>query len=145
MIFPQSIFITLLATSWSVQGHTVVRVSFVPSSHVFEAKRLVNLGEWCRSRDRSWYVSIYHAFLSSIILTAAVLAILGVRVPPNNGPVGPGYNSSPVKNLTSIDLRCNVLGDTQVPDTISVAPGDIVSFEWFDIHSSHTSYSPFQG
>lgn len=56
---------------------------------------------------------------------------LGIRTPANNGPIGPGYNSSPVKNLTSIDLRCNLLGDTQAPDTIVVAPGDTLSFEWY--------------
>lgn len=58
------------------------------------------------------------------------LVRVGIRTPANNGPIGPGYNSSPVKNLTSIDLRCNLLGDTQAADTIAVAPGDVLSFEW---------------
>lgn len=61
--------------------------------------------------------------------------LLGIRTPANNGPIGPGYNSSPVKNLTSIDLRCNLLGDSQAPDTIVVAPGDTLSFEWYGAHS----------
>lgn len=55
------------------------------------------------------------------------------RTPGHNGPFGPdwwGYNSSPVKNLTNIDLRCNILGDHQARDTIEVVPGDIVTFEW---------------
>lgn len=66
--------------------------------------------------------------LFSSILTSCYL---GIRTPAFNGPIGPGYNSSPVKNLTNIDLRCNLLGDTQATDTITVVPGDTVSFEWY--------------
>ncbi|KAF2280601.1 endoglucanase B [Westerdykella ornata] len=55
----------------------------------------------------------------------------GIRTPPYNGPPGGGgYNNSPVKNLTSIDIRCNVMGDIQAPDTIVVRPGDNFTFDW---------------
>ena len=55
----------------------------------------------------------------------------GIRTPAYNGaPNAGGYNNSPVKNLTSIDLRCNVLGDIQAADTIKVAPGDNLTFDW---------------
>lgn len=74
----------------------------------------------------------------SSVLTSA----LGIRTPANNGPIGPGYNSSPVKNLTSIDLRCNLLGDSQAADTIVVAPGDTISFEWY-VYSLTLTPPPF--
>ncbi|KAF2013686.1 lytic polysaccharide monooxygenase [Aaosphaeria arxii CBS 175.79] len=55
----------------------------------------------------------------------------GIRIPAYNGAPGQGgYNNSPVKNLTSIDLRCNVMGDVQAADTIKVAPGDNLTFDW---------------
>ena len=55
----------------------------------------------------------------------------GIRTPAYNGaPNAGGYNNSPVKNLTSIDMRCNVLGDIQAADTIKVAPGDNLTFDW---------------
>jgi cellulase len=55
----------------------------------------------------------------------------GIRVPAYNGaPGGGGYNNSPVKNLTSIDMRCNVMGDIQSPDTIRLAPGDVLTLDW---------------
>ncbi|ORY08955.1 endoglucanase B [Clohesyomyces aquaticus] len=55
----------------------------------------------------------------------------GIRTPAYNGAPGQGgYNNSPVKNLTSIDMRCNVLGDTPNPYTIKVAPGDNLTFDW---------------
>ncbi|KAH7125287.1 endoglucanase B [Dendryphion nanum] len=55
----------------------------------------------------------------------------GIRIPAYNGGPGlGGYNNSPVKNLTSLDLRCNVMGDVQAPDTIKVVPGDRLTFDW---------------
>ncbi|EIN11131.1 hypothetical protein PUNSTDRAFT_142953 [Punctularia strigosozonata HHB-11173 SS5] len=64
---------------------------------------------------------------------------VGIRLPAYNDPPLPanpakgqsaGYNNSPVQDLTSIDLRCNVLGDVQNPHTVPVHPGDIVTLEW---------------
>ncbi|OCL02584.1 lytic polysaccharide monooxygenase [Glonium stellatum] len=61
----------------------------------------------------------------------------GIRLPAYNGaPNAGGYANSPVKNLTSIDMRCNVMGDIQAPDTIKVAPGDNLTFDWH--HNSRT-------
>ncbi|KAF1940799.1 endoglucanase B [Clathrospora elynae] len=55
----------------------------------------------------------------------------GVRIPAYNGQNGKGgYNNSPVKDLDSIDMRCNVMGDVQAHDTIRVAPGDNLTFDW---------------
>jgi hypothetical protein len=55
----------------------------------------------------------------------------GVRVPAYNGAPGKGgYNNGPVKDLSSIDLRCNVMGDIQTLDTIKVVPGDSLTFDW---------------
>lgn len=55
----------------------------------------------------------------------------GIRTPAYNAaPNAGGYANSPIKNLSSIDLRCNVMGDIQVPDTIQVAPGDNLTFDW---------------
>ncbi|OAL48804.1 endoglucanase B [Pyrenochaeta sp. DS3sAY3a] len=55
----------------------------------------------------------------------------GIRIPAYNGAPGKGgYNNSPVKDLGSIDLRCNVLGDIPAHDTIKVAPGDNLTFDW---------------
>lgn len=54
----------------------------------------------------------------------------GIRLPAyNNAPPG-GYANSPVKDLNSIDMRCNVLGDRQVPHTIVVEPGDNLTLDW---------------
>lgn len=65
----------------------------------------------------------------------------GIRIPAYNGPPGQGgYNNSPVKNLTSIDMRCNVMGDIQAPDTIKVQPGDNLSFDWYDTALKLKSY-----
>jgi lytic cellulose monooxygenase (C1-hydroxylating) len=54
----------------------------------------------------------------------------GIRTPPYNGPSPKGYANSPVKNLTSIDMRCNVMGDHQVAHTIQVRPGDNLTLDW---------------
>ncbi|KAE8822360.1 hypothetical protein HRS9139_10381 [Pyrenophora teres f. teres] len=55
----------------------------------------------------------------------------GIRIPAYNGPSGRGgYNNSPVKDLASIDMRCNVLGDLQAHDTIKVSPGDNLTLDW---------------
>ncbi|KAJ9134341.1 Glycoside hydrolase family 61 protein [Pleurostoma richardsiae] len=45
-----------------------------------------------------------------------------IRSPPNN---------SPVKDLTSPDLVCNVNGGTAVSDFVQAAAGDKLSFEWY--------------
>ncbi|EAT87832.2 hypothetical protein SNOG_05441 [Parastagonospora nodorum SN15] len=54
----------------------------------------------------------------------------GIRTPAYNGAPGKGgYNNGPVKDLTSIDLRCNVMGDIQTSETIKVMPGDNLTFD----------------
>jgi hypothetical protein len=56
----------------------------------------------------------------------------GIRTPAYNGaPNKGGYNNGPVKDLSSIDLRCNVLGDIPAADTIKVVPGDHLTFDWW--------------
>ncbi|KAG8959817.1 hypothetical protein FRC03_007447 [Tulasnella sp. 419] len=50
-----------------------------------------------------------------------------IRSPPNN---------SPLKDLTSTDLTCNVGGGIPAPKTIEVKAGDVVTFEWH--HDSRT-------
>ncbi|OAK96061.1 endoglucanase B [Phaeosphaeriaceae sp. SRC1lsM3a] len=64
----------------------------------------------------------------------------GIRTPAyNNGPgKAGGYNNGPVKDLTSIDLRCNVMGDIQAADTIKVAPGDNLTFDWHHDYRNDT-------
>ncbi|KAM7193327.1 endoglucanase B [Rhypophila sp. PSN 637] len=54
----------------------------------------------------------------------------GIRTPAYNGPPPRGYANSPVKDLDSIDMRCNMLGDKQVPHTIQVQPGDNLTLDW---------------
>jgi hypothetical protein len=55
-----------------------------------------------------------------------------IRVPAYNGAPGKGgYNNGPVKDLTSIDMRCNVMGDIPTSDTIKVVPGDSLTFDWY--------------
>jgi cellulase len=55
----------------------------------------------------------------------------GIRTPAYNGANGKGgYNNSPVKDLSSIDMRCNVLGDIPAHDTIKVIPGDNLTLDW---------------
>ncbi|KAF8649571.1 hypothetical protein AX16_005733 [Volvariella volvacea WC 439] len=69
----------------------------------------------------------------------------GIREPAYIGPPlhngahgqGSGFRTSPVRDLNSIDMRCNVLGDIPDPDTIQVKPGDIVTFEWH--HQTRTT------
>ncbi|KAI0380530.1 hypothetical protein F5Y04DRAFT_257579 [Hypomontagnella monticulosa] len=61
----------------------------------------------------------------------------GVRTPAYNGPPPRGFANSPVKDLDSIDMRCNVLGDHQVPHTIQVQPGDNITLEWH--HDARTA------
>ena len=59
----------------------------------------------------------------------------GIRTPAYNGAPGKGgYNNGPVKDLTSIDMRCNVMGDIQASDTIKVMPGDNLTFDWYALH-----------
>ncbi|KAL6404897.1 endoglucanase-4 [Ilyonectria robusta] len=45
-----------------------------------------------------------------------------IRSPPNN---------SPVKDLTSADLACNVNGGTAVSDFVTAAAGDKLTVEWY--------------
>ncbi|KAL1900765.1 hypothetical protein Cpir12675_000779 [Ceratocystis pirilliformis] len=45
-----------------------------------------------------------------------------IRSPPNNNPV---------KDLTSPDLVCNVNGGKAVPEFVSAAAGDKITFEWY--------------
>lgn len=45
-----------------------------------------------------------------------------IRTPPNN---------SPVKDLASPEIVCNVNGATAAPEFVSAAAGDVLSFEWF--------------
>lgn len=40
-------------------------------------------------------------------------------------------NNSPVKDLASPDIVCNVNGGKPVPDFVSVAAGDSLAFEWY--------------
>jgi cellulase len=55
----------------------------------------------------------------------------GIRTPAYNGQSAKGgYNNSPVKDLDSIDMRCNVLGDIPAHDTIKVLPGDNLTLDW---------------
>ena len=55
----------------------------------------------------------------------------GIRTPAYNGAPGAGgYANSPVKDLDCIDIRCNVMGDIQAPDTIKVKPGDNLTLDW---------------
>ena len=61
----------------------------------------------------------------------------GVRAPAFNGPpwypnttIGSGYQNSPVKDLTSLDTKCNVFGEKRANGVIKVFPGDVVTFEW---------------
>lgn len=97
---------------------------------------LIKAPEWvcCRSSPLTFRTSL---------LTSTDYRSIGIRTPANNGPIGPGYNSSPVKNLTSIDLRCNLLGDSQAADTIVVAPGDTISFEWYVYIYTHSLFFSF--
>ncbi|RAL07829.1 putative endoglucanase [Aspergillus homomorphus CBS 101889] len=44
-----------------------------------------------------------------------------IRSPPNN---------SPVKDVTSTDMTCNVNGDQATAKTLSVKGGDVITFEW---------------
>ena len=45
-----------------------------------------------------------------------------IRTPPNN---------SPVKDLSSPDIVCNVNGAKAAPEFVSAAAGDTLSFEWY--------------
>jgi len=55
---------------------------------------------------------------------------VGIREPAHLGAPPEGFNNSPIRNLSSTDLVCNLLGDIPVSGTIKVAPGDTVTFEW---------------
>ncbi|KAJ3476621.1 hypothetical protein NLI96_g11037 [Meripilus lineatus] len=62
---------------------------------------------------------------------------VAIREPAYNGPPPKGYANSPVRDLNSIDLRCNVLGDVPDPHTVQVKPDDILTFEWH--HNNRTA------
>lgn len=63
----------------------------------------------------------------------------GVRTPAYNAaPNAGGYSNSPVKDLDSIDMRCNVMGDIPAPDTIKVQPGDHLTFDWHHDYRNDT-------
>ncbi|TFK23794.1 endoglucanase B [Coprinopsis marcescibilis] len=75
----------------------------------------------------------------------------GIRPPAMNGPprageppfidgADSGTGSWPVRNLNLPDLRCNIFGEKEAPDTIRVNPGDVVSFEW-----GHRNRGPSDG
>lgn len=137
MIFDRPLLAAFLALSASVHGHTIVRVSCPPSPPVADTARLtiplLCQSIWVNGVDQGTGVGMLcYALYQNPPASqpASRLMNTGIRTPANNGPIGPGYNSSPVKNLTSIDLRCNLLGDSPAADTIVVAPGDTVSFEW---------------
>ncbi|KAF2740634.1 endoglucanase B [Polyplosphaeria fusca] len=76
--------------------------------------------------------ALAHTFIWGVFVNGVDQGLFkGIRTPAyNNGPNSGGYSNSPVKNLTSIDMRCNVLGDIQAPDTIKVVPGDVLTFDW---------------
>jgi len=75
-----------------------------------------------------------HLILRSIYINGVDQGTgVGIRLPAFVEKPGLGANSnnnSPIRDLDSIDMRCNRLGDTQAPHTIKVNPGDTVSFEW---------------
>ncbi|KAF2836998.1 lytic polysaccharide monooxygenase [Patellaria atrata CBS 101060] len=72
-----------------------------------------------------------HTFIWGVFLNGVDQgSFRGIRTPAFNGAPPSGYNNSPVKNLTSIDMRCNVLGDFQNSHTIKVVPGDTLTFDW---------------
>lgn len=50
-----------------------------------------------------------------------------IRSPPSN---------SPVKDLTSTDVRCNVNGATEAATSFSAAAGDVISPEWYQLRPS---------
>ncbi|KAF2872402.1 endoglucanase B [Massariosphaeria phaeospora] len=73
-----------------------------------------------------------HTFIWGVFVNGVDQGLFkGIRTPAYNGPPGGGgFANSPVKDLGSIDLRCNVLGDIPAPDTIKVQPGDNLTFDW---------------
>ncbi|TDL24173.1 hypothetical protein BD410DRAFT_767332 [Rickenella mellea] len=69
----------------------------------------------------------------------------GIRHPAYNGPplatnppfgTNSGFANGPVRDLSKIEMRCNVMGDIPAPDTIKVKPGDTVTLEWH--HNNRT-------
>ncbi|SPN99234.1 uncharacterized protein DNG_02271 [Cephalotrichum gorgonifer] len=78
-----------------------------------------------------------HSYIYGIYLNGEDLGSFnGIRIPAFNGPPPRGYANSPVKDVTSPDIRCNVLGDHSVPYTIDVVPGDTLTLDWH--HDSRT-------
>ncbi|TFK62753.1 hypothetical protein BDN72DRAFT_776722 [Pluteus cervinus] len=80
-----------------------------------------------------------HTFVHSVWVNGVDQGTgIGIRQPAYIGGPLPGpaennnhcFRTAPVRDLNSIDMRCNVLGDTPNPYTIQVKPGDNVTFEW---------------
>ncbi|KAI2627796.1 glycosyl hydrolase family 61-domain-containing protein [Hypoxylon sp. NC1633] len=72
-----------------------------------------------------------HCYIYSVYVNGVDTGTFeGIRTPAYNGAPPYGYANSPVKDLDSIDMRCNLLGDHQVPRTIEVRPGDNITMEW---------------
>ncbi|KAF1964943.1 endoglucanase B [Bimuria novae-zelandiae CBS 107.79] len=76
--------------------------------------------------------ALAHTFIWGVFVNGIDQGLFkGIRTPPyNGGPNAGGYANSPIKDIDSIDLRCNVMGDIQAPDTIKVQPGDNLTFDW---------------
>jgi hypothetical protein len=114
--------IALLSSSLAIaSAHTLVRVGFRLLS---DFNRLIFLTWACQS-----------VYINGVDQGTGK----GIRPPAFNGPPlsgsnpfgqGSGYQNSPVRDLTSPDMACNVLGDIPAPDTLDVVPGDVISFEW---------------
>ncbi|KDQ50379.1 glycoside hydrolase family 61 protein [Jaapia argillacea MUCL 33604] len=86
-----------------------------------------------------WLTSVNaHTYVWSVWLNGVDQGSgVGIRKPAYNGPPSTGFNNGPVRDLNSIDMRCNVLGDIPDANTIKVQPNDVVTFEWH--HNNRTS------
>ncbi|KAK4445394.1 endoglucanase B [Podospora aff. communis PSN243] len=72
-----------------------------------------------------------HTFIWGVYVNGVDQGLFnGIRIPAYNGPPPRGYANSPVKDVNSIDIRCNVMGDHQNPYTIKVQPGDNLTLDW---------------
>ncbi|KAI6080462.1 hypothetical protein F4821DRAFT_276023 [Hypoxylon rubiginosum] len=79
-----------------------------------------------------------HCYIYSVYVNGVDTGTFeGIRTPAYNGPAPYGYANGPVKDIDSIDMRCNVLGDHQVPHTIQVKPGDNLTMDWH--HDARTA------
>ncbi|KAI1459677.1 glycosyl hydrolase family 61-domain-containing protein [Annulohypoxylon moriforme] len=72
-----------------------------------------------------------HTFINSVYVNGVDTGSFnGIRIPGYTGPPPSGSPNWPVKDVESMDMRCNRLGDHQVPYTIPVKPGDNITMEW---------------